>query len=189
MWFAINGCKCNKTTNDKARPFVQYQQSLLGILIANTKVTTEWLRRHTEQVLRYYWHMLRDMEQLDEAKKFTLAPASQIKSHILTIDTRALHFMMKNCGLFSGNLGKFEESRDEHFARCFEYSELRKGGTFSHMLQTDGVSVCFHFHVPKVEKRFPTIMLRTSLIVSSALIIAVAILSMAWMINSKKHTV
>ena len=85
------------------------------------------------------------MEQLDDEKKFTLAPVSHIKRHFLTIDTRALYFIMKNRGLFSGNLGKFEESRDEYFARCFEYSELRKCGTFSHMLQTDGMSVCFHF--------------------------------------------
>ena len=127
-------------------PFVQHQRRLLGIQDANTKVITEWIRRHPEQVLRYYWHILGDMEQLEDVKKFALAPVAQITSHFLTIDARVLYFIMKNGGLFSGNLREFEELGDERFARCFAYSELRKGGTFSHMLQTDGMSVCFHFH-------------------------------------------
>ena len=100
--FALNGWKCQTPTNDKARPCVQHQQSLLGIQDANTKVTTEWLRNHPEQVLWYYWHMLGDMEQLDDVKKFTLAPVAQIKNNFLTIDTRALYAIMKTATYFLG---------------------------------------------------------------------------------------
>ncbi len=60
VWFAINGCKCQTPINDKARPLGQNQRSRLGILDANTKVTTEWRRNHPEQVLRYYGHILGD---------------------------------------------------------------------------------------------------------------------------------
>ena len=89
-----------------------------------------------EQDLRYCWYILGDMEQLNDAQQFTLTPVSQIKSHFLTIATRVLYYIMKNCDLFSGKQSEFRESRDEHFARCFEYSELRKGRTFPHTLRT-----------------------------------------------------
>ena len=65
-------------------------------------MTTEWLRNHPEQVLWYYWHMLGDMVQLDDVKKFTLAPVAQIKNNFLTIDTRALYAIMKTATYFLG---------------------------------------------------------------------------------------
>ncbi len=57
------------------------------------------------------------------------------------------------------------------------------------MLQTDGVSVCFHFHLPKVEKTVHNDYVPNESDRVIGIDLAVAILSTAWMINSKKHTV
>ncbi len=105
MSIAINEWKCKKPIHDKACAFVETQRSVLGILGANEEVTTELLRNHPEQGLPYYGHILGDMEQLDDANKFTLTPVFQTKSHFITIDTRVLYKIMQKCGLFSGKVG------------------------------------------------------------------------------------
>lgn len=149
---AINRWGCRTELNSKAIPFVEEQRKLLGTISEDEEVTHTWLGAHMENVVRYYWHILCYNEHFEDAKRFTLAPISSIKSHYLTIDTTVLFEMMKNCKLTSVKKDAFMELRDEHFSSCFRYSTLCRKGVFTHMLETDGVSVCFHFHVPKAQK-------------------------------------
>lgn len=93
------------------------------------------------------------MEQFEDARKFTLAPISSIKRHFITIDTTVLFEMMKNVELIDMKKNDFMALRREQWGSVFNISGLCKKGTFSDMVETDGVSACFHFKVPKVEKK------------------------------------
>ena len=144
--YAINGWGCRAEVPEEARAFVQQQRELLGT--EEDGITLTWLGTHMEKVVRYFYHILQFMEALEDGKRFTLAPLCRIKCHFLTMDTTVLWEMMKNVGLTQANKADFMALRDEHFGSVFQLKGLCSG-EFSHMVETDGVSVCFHFHVPK----------------------------------------
>lgn len=144
---AINGWGCRVEVPQEARAFVQHQRELIGT--EEDGITLTWLGTHMENVVRYFYHILQFMETLDDGKCFTLAPLCRIKCHFLTIDTTVLWEMMKNIGLTNAKKADFMEMRDEHFGSVFRLKGLCSG-KFSQMVETDGVSVCFHFQVSRI---------------------------------------
>ncbi len=60
--------------------------------------------------------------------------------------------LMKNAGLVSSSWDDFYAIRDDHFASVFDFRGIESSPwKFSHNVQTDGVSVCFHLRRPKTE--------------------------------------
>ena len=150
---AINGWTCKSTVPNEALQFVENQKQLLdSSTFPKEGLTMNWLKTNSNSntVVRYFWHILKYLEQFEDTKRFSIAPISRIKSHFITIDTKVLYNMMKNVGLFDKSESEkaFRELRDEHFHSVFNLAGKKK---FTHLVQTDGVSICVHFQVPKVE--------------------------------------
>jgi len=146
---AINGWGCRKVVPEKAIFFVQEQRAIIGIK-QDDEVTHTFLGTHMEQIVKYYYHVLKYMETFPDAPRFTLAPISRIKSHFLTIDSTVLFEMMKNVELVKANKTDFMGMRDDMFASVFNLKGLCSG-EFTYMVETDGISLCVHFKVSKQE--------------------------------------
>jgi hypothetical protein len=100
-----------------------------------------WIMLHPEQIVKYYYHILKFMDQCQDKKKFTLAPVSSIKSHFLRIDVIVLYNILKNINLTTISETEFKENKEKYFSTIFEY----KKHNFSYIIDTDGVSACFHY--------------------------------------------
>jgi hypothetical protein len=143
---AINGWTCRTTVPEEARQFIEQQRDILGV-DGDDIVDAKWLREHKDNVVYYYYHMLKFAETAADRKLFTLAPISDIKCHFLSIDTLVLHNLMKNVHLTYLNRDDFRQQRDVQFASAFNLKGL-SSHHFNYFIQTDGVSVCFHFLKP-----------------------------------------
>jgi hypothetical protein len=146
---AINGWGCRKEIPEKANSFVLEQRAILGIK-QDDEVTHMFLGTHMEQIVKYYYHVLKYMEVFPDAPRFTLAPISRIKNHFLTIDSTVLFEMMKNVELVKRNKVDFMGMRNDMFASVFNLKGLCSG-EFTYMVETDGISLCVHFKVSKHE--------------------------------------
>lgn len=149
---AINGFGCRKEVPEKAKEFVAEQRKFLGA--PEKGITFTWLGTHMDTVVKYYWDILKYMEQYEDTKRFNIAPISRIKRHFLTIDTEVLYCLMSNVSLIDKKVKRndFSALKDEHFGSVFNLNGLTNG-VFSHMIETDGVSVCIHFKKPKFESK------------------------------------
>ena len=104
---AINGWTCNAPVPAEAAEFVKLQRDILG-LMGEDRLSEPWLKRHPQQVIRFYWETLKYLETMAEKYKeeptkrpklFSLSPLCSIKRHFVTIDKTVLFHLMKNCGL------------------------------------------------------------------------------------------
>ena len=147
---AINGFGCRTEVPEKAKAFVAEQRKFLDT--PECGITFTWLGTHMDTVVKYFWDILKYMEQYEDTKRFNIAPISRIKRHFLTIDTEILYCLMVNVNLIDKKVKRvdFSALKDEHFGSVFNLKGLTNG-EFSHMIETDGVSVCIHFKKPKVE--------------------------------------
>ena len=153
--YAINGWRCDAEVPQGAQAFVQEQRLLLRGNDGNEVITREWRKQNMPMVVKYFHHILQFMETLGDGKLFSLAPLCRIKSHFLTIDTKILYYMMKrevNPPLTTArNEDVFRAS--DNFRRVFKLDGLCSGRfRFSDIVETDGVSVCFHFRIPEEER-------------------------------------
>lgn len=153
---AINQWGCRSEVPESAKSFVEEQRALLGTTDLKEGITHSWLGIHMETIVRYFYSILQYNEQFEDMRRFTLAPVSRIKRHFVTIDSTVLYEMMKNLKLIECNITTFLELKSEQFESIFHIQGLCRKGEFSHMIETDGVSACFHFKVPKVEKEKET---------------------------------
>ena len=141
---AVNRWNCKTEVKDEVKDFIMEQQALLG----NTEeLHLTWLGSHMENVVRYFYHILTYLEQFEDERLFTLAPICSIKSHYLTIDTTVLYEMLKNLKHVNCEREVFIELKKEQFESIFNLKGLCSG-EFGYMVETDGVSACFHFKVP-----------------------------------------
>lgn len=148
---AINQWGCRSEVPALAKPFVEEQRKLLGTTYLKEGVTHTWLGANMTNVVHYFYAILKYNERFEDTRRFTLAPVSRIKRHFLTIDTTVLFEMMTNLGLVECDRSTFLEMKSDQFASVFRIKELCRKGEFSHMVETDGVSACFHFKVTKKE--------------------------------------
>jgi hypothetical protein len=135
--------------------FIQEEQALFPV-----DVGEEWLKKNPENVLSYYYRILRYFHSVGEGKKFRLAPLCQIKCHFLTIDNTVLreilsnvrHQCQKNKISFPPDISQAIDEKtmtDEVWKDVFDYSGLRRRRQFGHQVDTNGEKICFHFHVRK----------------------------------------
>ena len=170
----VNGWDCStKLTDPLQLQFVQDQRDHLENPI---NLDRKWLAQNMSNVLYYYNYMLTYLQQFNDVKTFTLAPISKIKSHFITIDTKILKHLMKNVNITSpAQECKLSEDVENKYKKkiwgqAFDYNafyEPKKAGKeeikdesieqvkdkskheFNFMVQTDGVSACYHFLRPK----------------------------------------
>ena len=127
--------------SDEVREFIAQQKELLGL--GKARMSPEWLKR-APNLLRCQFQMLQFFEARN-MRTFSLAPIMGIRNHFITIDSGALFSMMK--GLVQCDRDAFYKDRDVHFRRVFKIKA--KKGKFTCLVETDGISVCFHFRAPK----------------------------------------
>jgi len=154
---AINGWGCRTKVPEVAEDFIEEQRKMLK---DPDGITFTWIGTNMERVVKYFYHILKFMEKYDNTRKFNLAPISSIKSHFLTIDTTVLYNLMKNVKLIDMKKSDFMALRREQWESIFNINGLCKKGTFSDMVETDGVSACFHFKVPRVDKKIGNRMIK-----------------------------
>lgn len=112
-----------------------------------------------EKIIHYYHHILSCYTRWGVGRKFSLAPVSSIRAHFLTIDNTVLKEMLKNVisrcdelmssGIPENVVAAVSSSGIGEMAKVwkdvFDYSGLRRRRTFDCQVDTDGVSICFHF--------------------------------------------
>ena len=164
---AINGWTCNTPVPVEAAEFVTLQRDILG-LVGEDRLSEPWLKRHPQQVIRFYWETLKYLERMAEKYKeeptklprlFSLSPLCTIKRHFVKIDTKVLYNLSRNCGLVSKETKEpdFRALAADHFRSIFKVDNLAsKKHTFSNMIESDGVSACVHFTCPKKTPGDPT---------------------------------
>ncbi len=144
---AVNGWDCQTEPPVEALDFIQAQRLLLGS--PDVSIDLRWIQSNLTTVLYYYYHILRYLEQIPDSRRFSLAPLHSIGSHALTIDTTILFSMLRQSGILENVTAKeFAAERESYFKRIFDYQNLSKH-QFSFLVQTDGVSIGFHFVHPK----------------------------------------
>jgi hypothetical protein len=149
---AVNGWPIKTMIPEIAERFIEDQQFILGTFSPENVITKAWLGTHMETVVRYFYHILTYNEKYEDTRKFTMAPISKIGRHFLTIDARILYHMMKNVNLINRGQSTFRSMKKEQFKSVFKFEGLCNRGEFTYVIETDGISACFHFRVPIEEK-------------------------------------
>lgn len=152
---AVNGWdgiqKLSWVMDEEVSRFVKQQRDLLGIADREC-ITKTWLKKHPNGVAQCQRRMLSFFQERGR-KGYTIAPIMSIRNHFLTIDTKVLYGMMKEAKLVQCNEAVFRSIAQDHFHSVFAVKRfLSKTNTdkkFGCLVETDGVSVCFHFHSPK----------------------------------------
>jgi hypothetical protein len=148
---AVNGWNCRTKPPLETQEFILSQRQIL--VPPEGGISEDWLKNNRNTILRYFWVILQYLETIDTAKKFTLAPIHSISSHFLMVDTLILFYMSREAGIIPKSL-KYEEfnsQRHDHFRDIFKFKESGRY-RFSGKIQTDGVSICFHYRIPKSKK-------------------------------------
>jgi len=153
--FAVNGWEYRTKLPSEAVSFVNGQREILGAK-DEEPITHTWIKTNMENVVRYFYLILKDAEKYEDAKKFTLAPICSIKSHFVTIDSAVLFYLLGGKSVTKCDLKEFIENAHTHFSRVFRIEKRNDRVCFNNMVQTDGVSVCFHYLVPKSTKEIDT---------------------------------
>jgi len=126
-------------------------------LNAGERVSKGWLRT-TEclvPLLRYNVILNRFYEEHDK-KRFNIVPICNIKSHFVTIDSYSLYGILKENEIIDCSEETFIENKEAHWNALFKISQLRgKDCEFGCAIETDGVSVCFHFQRPRRRDESP----------------------------------
>jgi hypothetical protein len=149
---AINNWSCNTKPPNETMCFIDDQKNILGI--KNDDILSQpWIFSHMSDVVKYFYHILKEMENDEFEKKFTLAPICRIKNHFTTIDGSVLFYLLGGTKKF-GPLTNFVSKATEHFSDVFKLKRPKLNGkadygvVFNNMVDTDGVSICFHYLVP-----------------------------------------
>ena len=152
MW-SINGWKFRKYTptfSAHVQEFIARERELLG---NPNNMTSFQIKKSIPMVVRYFYHILECYTKWGQGKKFTLAPLCKIKCHYLTIDNTVLREILMNvkmAGHLPEDVHPFLQDRlvrdTTIWKQVFNYDGLRRRQQFGHQVDTDGVSVCFHFN-------------------------------------------
>lgn len=131
--------------------FIRNEQNML-----TENVSEKWLKNNTDKVISYYHHILTYYHTID-AKKFRIAPLSQIKSHFITIDNTVLREILNNVRskvenksgcVFPYYINEAIDNKEmtiDVWKTIFDYDGLRRRRQFGFQVDTDGEKMCFHF--------------------------------------------
>ena len=108
-------------------------------------VTEEFLKENPNVVVKYYYHVLKYLDNSPSAlgKRFTLAPVSGIRNHFITIDTAGIWPVMRLYGNVKMKEGDVWERREEIFQQIFTIDQRKN---FDYGVATDGVSACLRYY-------------------------------------------
>ena len=135
------------------------QSAINGQDVAVPPAATDMVRVHQEILLplqmeegspdgqQFEAHLqrLNDMGCGDGAGRFSLPPIAGLGSRFITIDIRVLHDMLRHAGLTNAPREAFYDLKDDEFRAAFDLRRLETGPkSFSHLIETDGVSMCVH---------------------------------------------
>ena len=147
------------------------QRTWLNILndYKNTISSEFWITKHLPQVVRYYYEILKYLEQYNERKVeekkefdlikvFSLAPIYDAKRHFIDVDNKCFRDIMSNLKkklVLYGITGH----KTVQWSDVFNYENLsthakeQQGFHFGNHIQTDGVSICFLFKKKEEENK------------------------------------
>ena len=159
--FQINGWIPFQSLTPLIDTFILEERRLLG---NPSYVNTDWLKRNPNVVIHYYYHILEYYTEKEQGNKFRMAPLCQIKRHFLSIDDVVLRNILINVRTKTKEKGILfpewistqiddNQMNDDVWKSVFNYTGLRRRRQFSHMINTDGVKICFHFKVTKKKMR------------------------------------
>ena len=140
---------------DKVNKFINEQRELLG---NPSNLTEKVLKRKIDTVVNYYFHILTYYTSTGRGNKFSIAPVCSIKCHYLTVDDTVLRELLTN--VYKANprtfpshiaevLKNHEPVIESVWKEIFNFEGLRSKKRFGHQIDTDGVSICFHFQCTK----------------------------------------
>lgn len=132
------------------KAFVKFvrEELLAGLLEPDEVMWDDWAKDKIktsagiEGLVKFHAHVRAGLREFD--KTFSLAPIHDVARRCVRIDKKMLFEMMKRAALFDGNEKQFNENADDHFERVFKWKR-QPGLTFTNLVDTDGVSVIFHF--------------------------------------------
>ena len=132
-----------KHENPIVQAFIKEQRDLLGNPVY---VNVFWLKTSLNTLVKYYWAL-----EPDCSKKHTVAPICKIKRHNLVIDKIILEQMLHT----------LEKSLDQNakkkknivWAEIFKFPNRKE--QYKDFLTTDGVTVSFHYLIPKKKAKPP----------------------------------
>ena len=144
----INNWKCNVDTifDDETQNFINSQRKILNI--KDEKLDDKYLKNNLNRVLSYQYIMLFHFEMW-ESKVFNIAPIYSFGRKFITIDEKILYFIMKEANIFKEKQKNFTKDK---FFEVFDIKKLSKK-KLGNIIQTDGISLCVHFHTPKNVKK------------------------------------
>jgi len=146
---AVNGWKCKFQPPEEALDFIEHQRKMLDP--PKEGITLDWLGKHLNTIIVYFWEILKSINLIENVRKFNIAPIHSIGSHFLTIDTKILYYILKESKIISDLSEKeFRSQREKYYKQIFRFKSSAKK-VFSYTIQTDGVSICFHYETPKQE--------------------------------------
>ena len=159
MLYAVHGWSTHGrppvTRTQSMADAVAEQRRALG-LVGAEEVTPRWLDMpaNLHRLVRQAVLVCRWMEEAGQPA-FDLVPIARRGAHFVTIDTSVLHGLMKDIGLVECNLDTFSSLRNEQWCSVLKINQLLGGSSsdnrrqFTGTIQTDGVSLCVHYRLPK----------------------------------------
>jgi hypothetical protein len=147
---AVNGWNCRTEPPSEARDFILSQRQILNP--PEKGIDQNWLKKHRNSILQYFWVILEFLEPIETARKFNLAPIHTLSSHFLLIDPTILFYMSREAGILPKDVSekKFRLQKEDYFRRIFKFKESERY-KFNYHIKTDGVSVCFEYQIPNLK--------------------------------------
>lgn len=140
--------------------FIAKERSVLFHNTYVSNVTKEWLKSHLTNTLRYTYHIMK-FNQEAGLKKFAISPIGSFGRSFLYVDTTVLWNMLKEANLlfaiFEENVTASQalkpEFRSKMWNAVLQHSKLLTNKQqFGDGFDSDGVSVCIHYKIPRIEK-------------------------------------
>ena len=156
--YLINGWEYSRALPEWAsKNFVtrmtQFHRQVLDL--TDTPLCESWLKGNYERIVLYFY-LLSNFFKKNSSKEVLLAPVANIRATFLHIDTPVLYGILKNTGIVTCNFKTFDTLRNEQWGSIFNVTNcltLRQKvyASFTHTIQTDGISVCTHFRRPNLK--------------------------------------
>lgn len=131
---------------------VNEHRRILG-LNGNVEISKTWMKCNDtlHSLLKYNVFLNREFVLLG-GKTFNILPIACFGPSFITIDTLVLHGIAKELQVVSCDYSSFSKMKDEHWSSLFNISKYEGSkNKFTGTIETDGVSVCFHFVRPKTK--------------------------------------
>jgi len=140
--------------SEDVKKLIKEEQNRLG-RVGDEVIDDTYLQNHLHIIMKYYYHILGYFEQHNSCpenekkrlKLFTLAPVCAVKGHFITIDLQTLWKIARIMEWITGDEADFRHN-ESAVGRCWQpFNIPRAGGgrVFSNLIQTDGVSIVYHF--------------------------------------------